>query len=82
MAQRAVMVSVEQHTSGVGVAATRTEKAAMTDKFKAVNRMFAILTLSFIHAGFYPLSTHALIAHYPLQIHLHELLQARIAFGM
>ena len=58
-----MMVNVEKHTSGVGVAATRTrtEKAAMIGKFKAVNRMFAILTLSFIHVRFYPLSIHALV---------------------
>ena len=40
----------QKYTSGVGVAATRREKAAMTDEvnLKAVNRMFAILTL-FLH---------------------------------
>ena len=58
-----MMVNVKKHTSGVGVAATRTEKAAMIDKVtvKAVNCMFAILTLSFIHVSFYPLSIHALV---------------------
>jgi hypothetical protein len=35
------MVNVEKHTSGVGVAATRREKAAMIDEIKIVNRMFA-----------------------------------------
>ena len=39
-------------TSGVGVAATRREKAAMIE-VKAVNRMFAMLTLSLLHASFY-----------------------------
>ena len=40
---------IEQHTSGIGVAATRREKAAMIDEVKVVNRMFTlanILTLS------------------------------------
>ena len=46
-------------TSGVGVAATRREKAAMIE-VKAVNRMFAMLTLSLLHASFYPFSIHAL----------------------
>ena len=44
------------------------EKAAMIDEVKVVNRMFAILTLSFIHASFYPLSVHALIAHWHCHI--------------
>ena len=35
----------------------------MIDEVKAVNRMFAVLTLSFIHVSFYILSVHALIAH-------------------
>ena len=60
------MVSVEKYTSGVGVAATRREKAAMIDELEvnAVNRMFEILTLSFFHLSFYPLSIHAIIAYY------------------
>jgi hypothetical protein len=33
----------------------------MIDEVKAVNRMFAILILSFIHVSFYPFSIHALI---------------------
>ena len=60
------MVNVFKHTSGIGVAATRREKAAMIDEVKAVNLMlkFGILTLSFIHASFYLLSIYALrIAH-------------------
>jgi hypothetical protein len=57
------MVNVEKHTSGVGVAATRRKKVAMIDDVKAMNRMFAILTLSFIHASFYSLSIHKLIAY-------------------
>ena len=37
---------------------------AMIDEVtKAVNRMFAILTFSFIHASFYPLSIQALIEY-------------------
>ena len=54
------VVKVEKHTSGVGVAAMRREKVAMIDEVKAMNRMFAILILSFIHASFYSLSIHAL----------------------
>ena len=46
---------VEEYTSGVGVAATRRDKAAMIVEDTAVNRMFAILTFSFIRASFYPL---------------------------
>ena len=61
--QLAVMVNVGKYTSGVGVAATRREETAKIDAVRAVNRMFAILTLSFIHVGFYPVSIHALIAH-------------------
>ena len=60
------MVNVFKHTSGIGVAATRREKAAMIDEVKAVNLMlkFGILTLSFIHASFYLLSIRVLvIAH-------------------
>ena len=57
------MVNVEQHTSSVGVAATRREKAAMIDEVKAVNRMSAILTFSFIRVSFYILSVHTFIAH-------------------
>ena len=58
-----VMVNVEKYTSGIGDAATRRVKVAMIDEVKAVNRMFAILTLSFIHASFYSLSIYALIAY-------------------
>ena len=39
------------------------EKAAMIEEVKAMNRMFAILTFSFIHASFYSLSIHALFEH-------------------
>jgi hypothetical protein len=61
------MVNVEKHTSGVGVAATRREKVAMIVEVKAMNRMFAILTLSFIHASFYSLSIHALIIYFHIE---------------
>ena len=59
-----------KNTSGIGVAATRREKAAMIDEVKEENLMlkFAILTLSFIHASFYLFSIHALlIAHAKIQ---------------
>ena len=64
-----MMVGGKNHTSGIGVAATRSEKVATIDKVtvKEVNRMFAILTLSFIHASFYPPSIHALIAYFHIE---------------
>ena len=62
-----MMVKGGNHTSGIGVAATRREKVAMIDEVRAVNRMFAILTLSFIHASFYSLSIHALIAYFHIE---------------